>query len=47
MSLRTRLLLTVILLAFLGAHAYVAFIVLPPAHSDWQNLPPTQIGNQD
>jgi hypothetical protein len=47
MSLRTRLLLTVILLVFLGAHAYVAFIVLPPAHSDWQSSPPAQIGNQD
>ena len=47
MSLRTRLLLTAIVVAFLGAHAYVAFIVLPPAHSDWQNSPPAQIGNQD
>ena len=47
MSLPTRLLLTAILLAFLGAHAYVAFIVLPPAHRDWQNSPQAQIRNQD
>jgi hypothetical protein len=47
MSLRTRLLLTAILLFFLGAHAYVAFIVLPPAHSDWQNAAPTRMGDQD
>jgi hypothetical protein len=47
MSLRTRLLLTVILLVFLGCHAYVAFVVLPPAHSDWQSSSSTQIGDQD
>lgn len=47
MPLRTRLLLTVILLVFLGAHACVAFIVLPSAHSDWQNSRPTQMGTQD
>jgi hypothetical protein len=47
MSLRTRLLLTVILAVFLGCHAYVAFIVLPVAHPDWQKSDPTQIGVQD
>ena len=47
MSLRTRLLLTVILAVFLGCHAYVAFIVLPPAHADWQKSDPTQMGVQD
>jgi hypothetical protein len=47
MSLRTRLLLTVILAVFLGCHAYVAFIVLPAAHPDWQKSDPTQIGVQD
>jgi len=47
MSLRTRLLLTVILAVFLGCHAYVAFIVLPPAHTDWQKSDPTQMGVQD
>jgi hypothetical protein len=47
MSLRTRLLLTVILAVFLGCHAYVAFIVLPQAHGDWQNSSPTQIGSED
>ena len=47
MSLRTRLLLTVILAVFLGCHAYVAFIVLPPAHSDWQKSDSTQMGVQD
>jgi hypothetical protein len=47
MSLRTRLLLTVIVAVFLGCHAYVAFIVLPVAHPDWQKSDPTQIGVQD
>ena len=47
MSLRTRLLLTVILAAFLGCYAYVAFIVLPVAHTDWQKSDLTQIGDQD
>jgi hypothetical protein len=47
MSLRTRLLLTVILAVFLGCHAYVAFIVLPVAHPDWQKSDPTQIGDGD
>ena len=47
MSLRTRLLLTVILAVFLGCHAYVAFIVLPAAHTDWQKSDLTQIGDGD
>jgi hypothetical protein len=47
MSLRTRLLLTVILAVFLGCHAYVALIVLPAAHTDWQKSDLTQFGNQD
>ena len=48
MSLRTRLLLTVILAVFLGCiMLYVAFIVLPVAHPDWQKSDPTQIGVQD
>jgi hypothetical protein len=47
MSLRTRLLLTVILAVFLGCHAYVAFIVLPPAHPDWQKSDLTHIGDGD
>jgi hypothetical protein len=42
-----RLLLTVILAVFLGCHAYVAFIVLPVAHPDWQKSDPTPIGVQD
>jgi hypothetical protein len=47
MSLRTRLLLTVILAVFLGCHAYVALIVLPAAHPDRQQSHLIQIGNQD
>jgi hypothetical protein len=47
MSLRTRLLLTIILAVFLGCHAYVAFIVLPAARTDWQKSDLTQIGVQD
>jgi hypothetical protein len=47
MSLRTRLLLTFILAAFLGCHAYVAFIVLPAAHTDWQKSDQIQIGDRD
>jgi hypothetical protein len=47
MSLRTRLLLTVILTVFLGCHAYVAFIVLPPAYPDWQKSDLTHIGDGD
>lgn len=46
MSLRTRLLLTVILAVFFGCHAYVALIVLPAAH-DWQQSHLIEIGNQD
>jgi hypothetical protein len=47
MSLRTRLLLTVIVAVFLGCHAYVAFVALPAAHPDRQKSDPTQIGVQD
>jgi hypothetical protein len=47
MSLRTRLMLTVILAVFLGCHAYVAFMVLPAAYTDWQKSDLTQIGDQD
>ena len=47
MSLRTRLLLTVILAVFFGCHAYVAFIVLPAAHPDWQKSDLIQIGDRD
>jgi hypothetical protein len=47
MSLRTRLLLTVLLAVFLGCHAYVEFIVLPAAHPDWQKSDLTQMGVQD
>jgi len=47
MSLRTRLLLTVILAVFLGCHAYVAFLVLPAAHTDWRKSDLTQMGVQD
>ena len=47
MSLRTRLLLTFVLAVFLGCHAYVAFIVLPAAHTDWQKPDLTQKGVQD
>jgi hypothetical protein len=47
MSLRTRLLLTAILAVFLGCHAYVAFIVLPASHTNWQQSDLTQMGVQD
>ena len=47
MSLRTRLLLTFILAVFLGCHAYVAFTLLPAAHTDWQKSDLTQNGVQD
>jgi hypothetical protein len=47
MSLRTRLLLTVILAVFLGCHAYVAFLVLPAAHTDWRKSDLTHIGDGD
>jgi hypothetical protein len=47
MSFRARLLLTAVLLFFLGVHAHVAFIVLPSAYSDWQNSLPTRNGDQD
>lgn len=47
MSLRTRLLLTVILAVFLGCHAYVGFIVLPAAHPDRPQSHPMHVGDQD
>jgi len=47
MSLRTRLLLTVILAVFFGCHAYVALIMLPAAHPDWQKSDLIQIGDRD
>jgi hypothetical protein len=47
MSLRTRLLLTIILAVFFGCHAYVALIVLPAAHPDWQQSHLIEAGNQD
>ena len=41
------MLLTVVLAVFLGCHAYVAFMVLPAAYTDWQKSDLTQIGDQD
>ena len=40
MSFRTRLMLTAILAALVGCHAYLAFIVLPAAYAD---LPKSQL----